>query len=301
MDAMREKSMVDARDKTFDPQTMAGDLDAVQRIYTDFFAGLNTDDWAKPSQRGPGEWSLHETVAHLCALNGAGLESIKHLLQGRSYALQGLQDRYDFGAYNRTGIDEHLGLPVEALCEEFLDILEGAAFVAQNLKPDQMVLAARMPIYNRPVRIIEALGIMMIHAGLFHSAQVAEPAGRPPLWKKLPSEIRQRVIGRVMRALSLLYRHDLSGDLRAVFMFRVGGPGGGCWHIEVSPDSTLSDEGVVDQPDLTVHLHNTDHFCRMFTGRINLPLALLTGQLKLRGNLRLFLRFGSLFSVDARR
>ena len=39
---------------------------------------------------------------------------------------------------------------------------------------------------------------------------------------------------------------------------------------------------------------------QMFTGRLNLPLVLLTGQLKLRGNLRLFPRFGSLFSVDAR-
>jgi hypothetical protein len=38
----------------------------------------------------------------------------------------------------------------------------------------------------------------------------------------------------------------------------------------------------------------------MFTGRFNLPIVLLTGQLKLRGDLRLFPRFGSLFSVDAK-
>jgi hypothetical protein len=41
-------------------------------------------------------------------------------------------------------------------------------------------------------------------------------------------------------------------------------------------------------------------FCEMFTGRINLPLALLGGKLKLRGDLRLFPKFGALFSVDGR-
>ena len=157
-----------------------------------------------------------------------------------------------------------------------------------------------MPIYNRPVKIVEAMGIMMFHAGLHHSAQVAESMGIPPLWKQLYPEIRHRVIGRVMRALSLLYRYDLGGDLQAVIAFKKDGPGGGSWHVDVSPESTFSAEGVVAHPSLLLHLNKTDVFCQMFTGRLNLPLALLTGHLKLHGDLRLFPRFGTLFSVDAR-
>jgi hypothetical protein len=141
---------------------------------------------------------------------------------------------------------------------------------------------------------------MMFHAGLHHSAQVAEPAGVPPLWKQLSPEIRHRVIGRVMRAMSLLYRYDLGGDLRTVIVFQIDGPGGGTWHVDVSPESTTSQEGMPDHPGLILDLRKTDIFCQMFTGRLNLPLVLLTGQLKLRGDLRLFPRFGSLFSVDAR-
>ena len=71
-----------------------------------------------------------------------------------------------------------------------------------------------MPIYNRPVKIVEALSIIMVHAGLFHTAQVAEPAGLPPLWMQLSPDIRHRVIGRTMRAFSLLYRFDIGGSLR---------------------------------------------------------------------------------------
>jgi len=113
-------------------------------------------------------------------------------------------------------------------------------------------------------------------------------------------EIRHRVVGRVMRALSLLYRYDLGGDLRTAVVFQIDGPGGGTWHVDITPEGTTSQEGETEQPGLILHMRKTDLFCRMFTGRLNLPLVLLTGQLKLRGNLRLFPRFGSLFSVDTR-
>ncbi len=285
---------------TFDPQILADDLRIVRCNYANFFSGLNAADWERPVKRGPHEWNLHETVAHLCGLSGAGLESIRSTLRGENYVFAGLDDRYHFTAFNLRGIDEHLPLSIDDLCAEWLGILDQTADIAANLQPGQGELASAMPIYNRPVKIVEAISIIMFHAGLHHSAQVAEPVGVPPLWTHLSPEVRHRVIGRVMRALSLLYRFDLGGDLRAVFMFRVDGPGGGNWHVDVSPESTASDEGAVNHPSLVIHLRETAVFCRMFTGRVNLPYALLTGQLKLRGNLRLFPRFGSLFSVEAR-
>ena len=109
--------------------------------------------------------------------------------------------------------------------------------LAVELQAGQAESTALMPIYNRPVTIVEALSIIMIHAGLFHSAQVAEPAGLPPLWTQLAPEIHHRVIGRTMRAFSLLYRIDIGGALRDTLVFRVDGPGGGEWYVELSPDA----------------------------------------------------------------
>jgi hypothetical protein len=77
----------------------------------------------------------------------------------------------------------------------------------------------------------------MFHAGLHHTAQVVELAGLPPLWITLQPDIRHRVIGRVMRALSLLYRYDFSKDLLGVIGFRVDGPGSGNLYVEITPDS----------------------------------------------------------------
>lgn len=287
-------------DTIFNPQILADDLCEVHRIYSNFFSGLSMKDWDKTVKGGSKEWNLHETVAHLCALTGDGLESIRGTLRGQEYIFEGLTDRYQFNTYNRHGIDQHLALPTKELCTEFLNILEETACIARNLQPHQAELTSMMPIYNRPVKITEAMAIMMFHAGLHHSAQVAEPAGVPPLWKQLSPEIRHRVAGRVMRALSLLYRYDLGGDLRAVFAFQIDGPGGGNWHVDVSPAAASSAEGIADHPSITLHFSKTDGFCQLMTGHLNFPLALVTGQLKLHGNLRLFPRFGSLFSVDAK-
>ena len=284
----------------FDSQIIAADLCEARRIYAEFFSTLQMENWEKPVKGGSKEWTLHETVAHLCALTGAGLESIQYTLRGEKYVFQGLTDRYHFNAFNRYGIDKRLPISMKDLCSEFLNILEETACIARNLTPEQAELVSEMPIYNRPVKIVEAMSIMMFHAALHHSAQVAEPMGVPPLWKQLNPEIRHRVIGRVMRALSLLYRYDLGGDLRAVLAFKMDGPGGGSWYVDVSPESTCSGEGIASHPSLLLHLYKTDVFCQMFTGRLNLTLVLLTGRMKLHGDLRLFPRMGTLFSVDAR-
>jgi len=117
-------------DKTFDPQTLADDLREVHRIYANFFAALDQNRWDKPVKGSPKAWNLHETIAHLVALNGDGLESIKHTLRGEPYTFSGLEDRYKFNAFNRKGIDDHLDIPLKELCAELLDIHDEAARIA---------------------------------------------------------------------------------------------------------------------------------------------------------------------------
>lgn len=156
------------------------------------------------------------------------------------------------------------------------------------------------PIYNRPARVVEILGFIIMHIGLIHSAQIAESAGLPPLWTQLSPDLRHRMVERAMRAMSMLYRHDIGDPLRTVLAFCVDGPGGGQWYVDLSPEAVTSGEGVAASPGLLLRFHKTDDFFRMATKRMDLPLALVRGQLKVRGDLRLFLRMGKLFSEDAR-
>ena len=292
--------MKDTVTATINPQTLADDLAEIRQIYSQFFTALKESDWDKPVKGGPKEWTLHETIAHLVALSGAGLDSVKHTLRGEPYIFVGLETRYQLNAFNRKGIDDRLDVPMKELCGQFLTILDEAGNIARMLQPDQTELTAYMSIYNRPVTILEALTIITIHAGVFHSAQVAEPAGLPPLWMQLSPEIRHRMFGGTMLAFSLLYRGDIGGSLNATIAYRIDGPGGGEWQVVVSPQRSTSSEGIANRPDIEIHLRGTNVACQLLTDRLNLPLALVRGDVKLSGDLRLFLRMNTLFSVDAR-
>ncbi len=287
-------------DAALDPAVIAADLSEVRRLYEGLFAGSLEGVWDASPRRGSDEWTLHEAIAHQCALNGAGLESVRHTLRGEPYSFVGLDDRYAFNAYNRRGIDEHLGVPRDELCAAFLGVLDDAATIARDLSSDHAALDAQMPIYNRRVRIDEVLSIIILHAGLVHTAQVAEPAGLPPLWTLYPTGIRHRLVTRTTLALSLLYRHDIGGSLEGTIAFRIDGFGGGEWYVAVSPTSATFGEGRIERPSLVIHLRDTAVFCQMLTGRLHLPVALLTRRMKLHGDLRLFLRMETLFSEDAR-
>ena len=103
-----------------------------------------------------------------------------------------------------------------------------------------------------------------------------------------------------MRAFSLLYRIDIGGSMRETIVFHIDGEGGGKWHVKLSPDAPTSSEGAVENPGLVIHMRDTSVFCRMFTVRLNIPLALLRGEIKLRGNPFLFFRLGDLLSIDGK-
>ncbi len=94
-------------DPAFDPQTLADDLSEVHRIYSRFLASLDGGTWDRAVRGGDKEWTLHETLAHLCALNGDGLESVRQALRDETYTFAGLDSRHEFNAFNRKGIDEH--------------------------------------------------------------------------------------------------------------------------------------------------------------------------------------------------
>jgi hypothetical protein len=58
-----------------------------------------------------------------------------------------------------------------------------------------------------------------------------------------------------------LFSIYLGGELRAVFAFRVDGPGGGNWYVRVSPSASESGSGPPERAGLTLHLRSTDMFC----------------------------------------
>ena len=134
---------------------------------------------------------------------------------------------------------------------------------------------------------------------LLHSAQIADPAGVPPLWTRFDDAVQHRLISRLMLAFSLLDRLDLADGLRDAVAFRVGGPGGGEWYLDLRPDGADWHEAPLAHPGLSLRMRSTATLFRMATQRIRMPIALATGEIRVRGHLRLFTGLGRLTSVDA--
>jgi hypothetical protein len=282
------------------PQVLASDLRAVRQAYTSFFATMDPAALDHVGKADRGGWTLREVAAHLGALNGAGIESIRHTLRGDTYTFEGLDDRYHFNAYNRVGIDHVLEQGVETALERAVGVLDDGERIALDLSPAQAAMTAPLPIYNRRVRVDETLSIEVLHSGLLHSAQIADPAGEPPLWTRFDEGIQHRLIGRMMLAFSLLYRIDLADGVRDSIAFRIDGPAGGEWYLDLRPDGASWHEGPLAHPGLTIALRGAPTMFRMATHRIRMPLALATGEVRVRGHLRLFAGLGRLTSVDAR-
>jgi hypothetical protein len=283
-----------------DPQVLSLDLRAVRGVYTQFFDSIDPAALDRTGKADAGGWTLREVVAHLGALNGAGIESVRHTLRGESYTFEGLDDRYHFDGYNRAGIDRALALGDDAVIERAVGVLDDGERIARSLTPRQAATTAPLPIYNRPVRVDETLSIEVLHSGLLHGAQIADPAGEPPLWSHLDETIQHRLVGRLMLAFSLLYRLDLADGLRDSIAFTIDGPGGGDWYLDLRPDGADWHEGVLAHPGLRIRLRGTSILFRMATHRIRMPLALAVGDVRVRGHLRLFAGLGRLTSVDAR-
>jgi len=282
------------------PQILAGDLRAVRQAYASFFSTIDPAALERVGKADPGGWTLREVAAHLGALNGAGIDSIRHTLRGETYTFEGLDDRYHFNDYNRAGIDRALEQGVEAALDRAVGVLDDGERIALGLSAAEAATTAPLPIYNRRVRVDETLSIEVLHSGLLHSAQIADPAGEPALWTRLDEGIQHRLISRMLLAFSLLFRLDLADGLRDTIAFRIDGPAGGEWYLDLRPDGAGWHEGPLAHPGLTIRLRGAPTMFRMSTHRIRMPLALATGEVRVRGHLRLFAGLGRLMSVDAR-
>jgi hypothetical protein len=283
-----------------DPQILAHDLRRIRDVYASLFASADPDALGRTGKADDGGWTMREVAAHLAALNGAGIESVRHTLRSEDYRFDGLDDRYHFNAYNLAGIDRSLAEGTAHALDRAVAVLDDGEQIARSLSPAQAATTAPLPIYNRRVRIDETLSIEALHSGLLHSAQIADPAGVAPLWTQFDEDVQHRLVSRLMLAFSLLYRIDLAEGLRDTVAFRVGGPGGGDWYLELRPDGADWHEAALAHPGLSIRLRSTATLFRMATQRIRMPVALATGEVRVGGHFRLFAGLGRLTSVDAR-
>jgi len=66
--------------------------------------------------------------------------------------------------------------------------------------------------------------------------------------------------------------------------FDISGGNGGQWYILINDDKKEVIKGTIKDPICTVMMKETD-FIKLVNGKLNAPMALLTGKIKIKGDM----------------
>lgn len=278
----------------FDPVVLAADIRLVATLFTEELGRVGERSWARRSGRGRDAWTLHDVVGHMAVIAESANATVAAALGERDRPPDGLPEREAVAAWSREWVGRTRAQPTIITADRLLGALEEAAGRAESLAPLDAVRSIRVPTYAWPVRVDEALSVQVSHAMIAHGAQFAAAADLEPPWAHLGPDPRHRALERLVQQLTVLYDPARGGDLRALVAFEIGGAGGGAWWLAIAPGETLAGRGPVARPSVTFRIANTSVAFLLFSNRLNVPAALLSRRLRVRGDLGLAMRFSQL-------
>jgi putative sterol carrier protein len=89
---------------------------------------------------------------------------------------------------------------------------------------------------------------------------------------------------------------EKSTGMHAVFQFDITGDQGGQWHVVVDDGSMNLQEGPAADPNVTLVASDED-WLKIVNGEMGGQMAVLTGKLKIKGDMGLALKLQSLFGL----
>ena len=274
------------------------DLHTLEEMLTSFLHRVGPNAWYQRKRRNQtDEWTLYETVAHLVAAADFYLSALQHTLRHEILVIPGFQQRRDLPKYNQQEIMFRQHLQPSQLITALQEALCNTIVLAQQLTPAQLLWQVQLPVFNRPLTILELLETQTTHPGLVHAAQIAFPAGVEPLWSEFEADFMHRMLTRFFHLMTLTYWPERGGRLCAILQFVVAGPAGGDWYISISPTGCYASEGRSSGSRVTIiRATNADALCQLFTGKMSISQALFRKKLSVRGNLFLASRLLFLFA-----
>ena len=97
-------------------------------------------------------------------------------------------------------------------------------------------------------------------------------------------------------AMPSRFKADRAAGTNAVIQYDISGEGGGTWHAVVKDGACAVASGPGTNPSLTLQMAAQD-WLDMTTGKANGQMLFMSGKLKLKGDMGLAMKLGSMFSV----
>jgi putative sterol carrier protein len=92
------------------------------------------------------------------------------------------------------------------------------------------------------------------------------------------------------------FRPDRAGGTNATVQYDITGEGGGTWHAVIRDGTCAVQEGPAASPSLTLQASAQD-WIDVTTGKQNPQMLFMAGKLKLKGDMGLAMKLGSMFAV----
>lgn len=280
----------------FDPGSVVADLVSLEQILQTFFRQALTRDEKKYHAHRQGEWSFHQTLAHVTSAAEIYALALQSTLSGKPFSYPGLSKRTDLARLNQSEIAARQHLSPLTLAENLSKALLQTAELAHSVTSEQSQLPVTIPFFNRPLTVAEAFAAQLSHSGLLHAAQLASPIGARPLWTSYTPDFLHRQLTRFFQLMTLVYWPERGGKLQATLQFIVQGDAGGRWCVTIGPSGGSSYEGDAGKADVTLWSCDAHTLCLFFTSQVPALQLIVTGKMFLWGNIFLATKMSSLFS-----
>ena len=100
----------------------------------------------------------------------------------------------------------------------------------------------------------------------------------------------------VFDQMSTRFRPDRAAGTNAVVQYDISGEGGGTWHAVIKDGTCTVKEGPAPSPNLTLQVGAQD-WLDVTAGKQNPQMLFMSGKLKLKGDMGLAMKLGSMFSM----
>jgi putative sterol carrier protein len=97
-------------------------------------------------------------------------------------------------------------------------------------------------------------------------------------------------------AMPSRFRPDKASGTSAIIQYDVGGDGGGTWHAVIKDGACTVNPGAAQNPNLTLSISAQD-WLDMLTGKQSGQMLFMSGKLKVKGDMGLAMKLGSMFSM----
>ena len=106
--------------------------------------------------------------------------------------------------------------------------------------------------------------------------------------------MNQATVKQVFQSLPAKLDPTAAEDVEAVYQFDLSGPQGGHYLVRIQDGRCVVEEGTHPDPHVTLSMSG-DEFLRIFNGELSGPAVMMSGRLRVAGDIGLAMQLKSLF------